>query len=99
MECLGLSFKDVRELFGKVDGIPDRAEWKSATLAFPETPDEEHTVHFRDILEAIQALLGNPAHTKEICYRPRKVFSDQTRSNRIYSEMWTGMWWSTIQVC
>lgn len=46
-----------------------------ATLAFPENPDEEHTVHFRDILEAIQALLGNPAHTKHIVYRPCRVFS------------------------
>ena len=46
-----------------------------ATLAFPENPDEEHTIHFHDILEAIQALLGNPAHTKHIVYRPRRVFS------------------------
>lgn len=93
-----LSFKNVRELFGKVDDIPDRAKWKTATLAFPENPDEEHTVHFRDILEAIQALLGNPAHTKHIVYRPRRVFSDHTRTNQIYSEMWTGLWWNAIQV-
>lgn len=75
MESLELSFKNVRELFGKVDDIPDRAKWKTATLVFPENPDEEHTVHFCDILEAIQALLGNPAHTKHIVYWPRRVFS------------------------
>ncbi|EPS99694.1 hypothetical protein FOMPIDRAFT_1050476 [Fomitopsis schrenkii] len=99
VERLELSFKNVRELFGKVDNIPDRAKWKTATLSFPETPDEEHTVHFRDILEAIQALLGNPTHTKHIVYRPRRVFSDHTRNNQVYSEMWTGLWWNAIQEC
>ena len=96
---MGLSFNGVRDLYGIVDGIPDRAKWKSASLAFPDAPDEEHIVHFRDILEAIQALLGNPAHTKQIVYRPRRVFSDETRTNQIYSEMWTGLWWNAIQVC
>ena len=55
-------------------------------------------VQFRDPLEAIRTLLGNPAHAQDIVYKPKKVFSDRTKEKRIYSEMWTGKWWHSIQV-
>ncbi|KAH9929290.1 uncharacterized protein B0H18DRAFT_1117630 [Fomitopsis serialis] len=42
VEKLGLTFKDVRELLLKVDDIPDRAAWKTASLSFPDRPDEIH---------------------------------------------------------
>ncbi|KAL6301703.1 hypothetical protein BKA93DRAFT_818859 [Sparassis latifolia] len=32
-------------------------------------------------------------------YVPKRIFTDQNKDNRIYSEMWTGLWWNTIQVC
>ncbi|KAH9910235.1 uncharacterized protein B0H18DRAFT_823376, partial [Fomitopsis serialis] len=92
VEKLELSFKDVRQLFQKVDSIPDRASWQTATLTFPDRPDEKHMVRYRDIIEAIKALVGNPAHAKHIVYRPKRVFADQSRLRRIYTEMWTGLW-------
>ena len=49
-------------------------------------------------MEAIKSLLGDPAHTNEIVYAPRKIFSSQARDNRIYTEMWTGKWWHAVQV-
>ena len=55
-------------------------------------------VQFHDPLEAIRTLLGNPAHAQDIVYKPKKVFSDETKEKRIYSEMWTGKWWHSIQV-
>ncbi|KAH9912827.1 uncharacterized protein B0H18DRAFT_887368 [Fomitopsis serialis] len=98
VEKLGLTFKDVRELFIKVDALPDRAAWKTTSLTFPDRIDEQHLVRYRDILEAIKALLGNPAHAKDVVYRPRRVFADRSRTKRIYSEMWTGLWWNAVQV-
>ncbi|KAH9913778.1 uncharacterized protein B0H18DRAFT_887721 [Fomitopsis serialis] len=98
LEKLGLTFKDVRQLFMKVDTIPDRATWKTTSLTFPDRLDEVHLVRYRDILEAIKALFGNPAHAKDIVYRPRRVFADVSRTRRIFTEMWTGLWWSAVQV-
>ncbi|KAH9916701.1 uncharacterized protein B0H18DRAFT_830394, partial [Fomitopsis serialis] len=98
IEKLGLTFKDVRELFMKVDGIPDRASWNTSSLTFPDRPDEAHLVRYRDILEAIKALLGNPSYAKHIVYRPRRVFADRSRTKRIFTEMWTGLWWNAVQV-
>ncbi|KAH9913750.1 uncharacterized protein B0H18DRAFT_887798, partial [Fomitopsis serialis] len=92
VEKLGLTFKDVRELLLKVDDIPDRAAWKTASLSFPDRPDEIHLVRYRDILQAIKALLGNPTYAKHIVYRPRQVFSDRSKQKRVYTEMWTGLW-------
>ncbi|KAH9921595.1 uncharacterized protein B0H18DRAFT_880019 [Fomitopsis serialis] len=98
VEKLGLTFKDVRQLFMKVDTIPDRATWKTTSLTFPDRLDEVHLIRYRDILEAIKALLGNPAHAKHIVYRPRRVFADTSKTRRIFTEMWTGLWWSSVQV-
>ena len=42
--------------------------------------------------------LGNPAHAKDIVYRPRKIFKNASKTTRIYNEMWTGEWWNTVQV-
>ncbi|KAI0055813.1 hypothetical protein BV25DRAFT_1921497 [Artomyces pyxidatus] len=64
---------------------------------FEDKPDNKHLVQYRDPLEAIEALLGNPAHAKHIVYRPRKVFSSQTKEVRVYNEIWTGKWWYSVQ--
>lgn len=82
----------------KVDSIPDRATWKTAKLCFRDREEEEHLVRYRDIIEAIKALLGNPAYAKDIVYRPKRIFTDRSKSKRIFSEMWTGVWWNAIQV-
>ncbi|KAH9910856.1 uncharacterized protein B0H18DRAFT_820781, partial [Fomitopsis serialis] len=97
VEKLGLTFKDVRELFMKIDAIPEMAAWKTSSLAFPDRPDEKHLVRYRDILEAIKALLGNPSYAKYIVYRPKRVFTDRSRTKRIFTEMWTGLWWNAVQ--
>ncbi|KAJ7820515.1 hypothetical protein B0H14DRAFT_3147084 [Mycena olivaceomarginata] len=83
---LGLSYTNIRGLNQIVDSIPERAGiWTSKTLSFPDRPTEKYLIRYRDPLNAIRALLGNPAHAKDI------------RDNRIYNEMWTGKWWTVIQ--
>ncbi|KAJ7757871.1 hypothetical protein B0H14DRAFT_3598556 [Mycena olivaceomarginata] len=64
--------------------------WTSRALSFPDRPAEKYLIRYRDPLAAIRALLGNPAHAKDIVYIP-------TRKNRVYNEMWTGKWWTGIQ--
>ncbi|KAH9924485.1 uncharacterized protein B0H18DRAFT_877763 [Fomitopsis serialis] len=97
-EKLGLSYHNTRALLQKVDSLPERARWKERWLSFKDRPGERHLLQFRCIIEAIKALLGNPAHADHIVYRPSWMFSDETKKNRIYSEMWTGKWWHAVQV-
>jgi hypothetical protein len=93
-----LSYHNIRGLHKLVDHVPPRAAWKTQEIWFKSDPDDKHIIHYRDPLDAVRTLLGNPAHASDIIYKPRKIFRDASRSTRIYNEMWTGEWWNTIQV-
>ncbi|KAH9976966.1 hypothetical protein BJV74DRAFT_781398 [Russula compacta] len=96
---LGLSFSNTHAVHELVDKIPDCAgDWTSKYLSFKDHPEEKHIICYRSVVEAIQCLWGDPALSKHLVYVLKKVFSDDTRSNQIYSEMWTGSWWHVVQV-
>ena len=96
---LGLSFQNTRALHQIVDDIPDRAgQWTTMSLTFKDRPLEKHTIRYRNVVEAIECLWGDPALSKYMVYAPKKIFSDANQDNRIYNEMWTGSWWHVIQV-
>lgn len=67
-------------------------------LAFKDRPEEIHVIRHRDIVEAVRCLWGDPGLAKHMVYKPKKIFSDASRTNRIYNEMWTGSWWHAVQV-
>lgn len=50
-------------------------------------------------MEAVRSLLGDPALASDIVYKPRKVFTNGDKTDRIYTEVWTGQWWHVVQVC
>ncbi|CAA7269607.1 unnamed protein product [Cyclocybe aegerita] len=98
-EKLGLSFKNIREIHQTIDNdIPDRAGiWKTEDLFFDDAPDVPYTIRYRDPLEAVRSLWGDPSLAKHLVYRPQKVFTDEDRMSCVYTEMWTGDWWNGVQ--
>jgi len=58
-----------------VNSVPNRAKWKTQELWYKSDPKDKHIIHYHDLKELISALLGNPAHAKDIVYRPKKVFT------------------------
>lgn len=94
-----MSYHNIRALHKKIDSVPARAgKWATRHLSFPDRPDEKYTIRYRNPVEAIKSLWGDPELASHLVYRPKKIFTDETRSKRIYSEMWTGKWWHAIQV-
>ncbi|KAG0708254.1 hypothetical protein DFH29DRAFT_994508 [Suillus ampliporus] len=93
----GLAYHNTRGLHQTIDSVPPHAKWQSTFLAFADKPDHKHELHYRNLVDAIRTLLGNPAHAKDIIYKPATVFTDNTYSSHIYNEMWTGHWWHAIQ--
>ncbi|KAL1700331.1 hypothetical protein EV121DRAFT_214394, partial [Schizophyllum commune] len=90
-ERLGLSFKNTYHMHKTIDKLDKRAgEWHTERMRYPDTPDEEHVLYFREPLEAIRSLWGDPTLAQHLVYRPSQVFADATRADRVYSEMWTG---------
>ena len=75
----------MRTLLQKVDSMPDRAPWMEQWITFKDRPGEKHLVQYRDIIIAMKALLGNPAHADKIVYRPSHVFTDGSRKGRVSS--------------
>jgi hypothetical protein len=88
-EKLGLSYHNTRSLHQILDDIPSYIQ---------RSPDQTFTIRHRDIIESIRSLWGDSAHAKNLVYAPRKVFTDNSKTNRVFSEMWTAKWWNTIQV-
>ncbi|KAJ3748191.1 hypothetical protein EV360DRAFT_89847, partial [Lentinula raphanica] len=97
---LGLTFNNARSMLQKVDAIPEKCgNWFTKQLAFKDRPNETFTLHYRDPIEAIKALWGDPSLTNEFVYKPAKLFrsSTLTEEERIFSEMWTSSFWHSVQ--
>jgi hypothetical protein len=56
-------------------------------------------VWFRDPIDCIKELIGNPMFAQHMHYAPQKVFTDETKEEAIFNEMHTGEWWWETQVC
>ena len=52
----------------------------------------------RDPVECIRELFANPAFKDKIHYKPQKVYTNESRTERVYGEMWEGQWWWKTQV-
>lgn len=79
-----------------MDQLPHAAgRWKEKVFSFPDHPEEQFVLRYRDALEAVKTLLGDPTFADDIVYKPRKLFS---QGKRVRTEMWTGDWWWTLHV-
>ncbi|KAF8911442.1 hypothetical protein CPB84DRAFT_1742860 [Gymnopilus junonius] len=50
-----------------------------------------------DPIKAIKTLFADPAFENDHVYGPKKVYTDSSKSSRIFSEMCTRKWWHAIQ--
>lgn len=77
--------------------MPSEAPWTTTQLSFTDKPEEKFFVQYRNVLDAVKALLGDTELAEHLVYRPSRVFTDNSRKSHVYSEMWTGKWWSSVQ--
>lgn len=54
--------------------------------------------YYRDMLECIRSLLGDPQFAQDLVFAPERHYTSHERKCRLYHEMYTGDWWWTIQV-
>lgn len=90
----------------KIDALPTGPEWfrDVITVTGNMMDAEDNLVEGdlelwrRDPLECIRDLIQNPAFNELMVYAPEKVYCDSKGHIRVYDEMWTGDWWSELQV-
>ncbi|KAF8812010.1 hypothetical protein BYT27DRAFT_7221289 [Phlegmacium glaucopus] len=86
-ECLGLSFKNTSELNKIID----------KSLPGLVIGDEVCEVYFRDVIQCIKALFGDPLFVPYLVFAPEKHYTDETKAKHMYHDMHTGRWWWSTQ--
>lgn len=71
--------------------LPKIPQWKSKQMSFPGYPTKVPIVlYYRDSLDCMEHLFGNPLFADKIDFQPRKIFETAEKLVRIYSEWMTG---------
>ncbi|KAH9016036.1 hypothetical protein EDB85DRAFT_1875359 [Lactarius pseudohatsudake] len=92
---LGLSYRTPKELNDIIDKeLPGCPPFKYQDLTIT---GDTHQVYFRDVLQCIRSLYGNPEFARDLAFAPERHYVDHGRACRVYSEMHTGDWWWTVQ--
>ncbi|KAI0086605.1 hypothetical protein BDY19DRAFT_864872, partial [Irpex rosettiformis] len=103
---LELSFKNQAQLIEAIDQLPGGPEWKCqpVTVAGDQKDingkelKEELELWFRDPVECIRELIGNPLFAAKMVFAPEKLFEDSGGEENVRNEMNTGKWWWEIQM-
>ena len=93
---LGLSFGSTKELNDIVDkAMPGRPQFETREVV---VEGEMLELHSWNILECIRSIYGDPEFTQDLAIAPECHYADQERTDRVFSEMYTGDWWWAVQV-
>jgi hypothetical protein len=85
----------VNELNSLVDSLPGRPSFKCQNV---QIGNESLEFHFRDVLDCIRAIYGDPEFVQDLVFAPERHYVDRERTQRVYSDMYTGDWWWSVQV-
>ena len=78
-----------------VDGLPGCPPFKCQDI---HIGGQTLQFHFRDILHCIHGIYGDPEFVRDLVFAPERHYVDHERTCRVYSEMYTGDWWWSVQV-
>ena len=53
---------------------------------------------FRDIIQCIRALFGDPDFAPYLIFAPERHYTDNDKEEMVYHDMYTGAWWCFTQV-
>ncbi|KAJ7870405.1 hypothetical protein B0H13DRAFT_2556335 [Mycena leptocephala] len=104
------SYHGKTEFFGKIDDLPSGVKWQCKEIDVKgDLPDldkdptgatmrgETVELWFRDPVECVRELIGNPMFRNAMRFGPEELYTDEKGQIRLFEEMWTGDWWKEIQ--
>jgi hypothetical protein len=97
VDRLGLSYRTSKELNNIINKKlfgPPQFQCQDLTIG-----GEHLEFHYRDIIQCIRALFGDPEFVPDLVFAPERRYTDSSQTCRIYNEMHTGDWWCSVQVC
>ncbi|KAH8102792.1 hypothetical protein DFH11DRAFT_1521671, partial [Phellopilus nigrolimitatus] len=85
------SFTSCKEMREKIEKLPSPPKWKETKVSVKGgTTKKPLTLLYRDGLECFKYLFGNPLFQNHMDFIPRRVYTDNTQKERLYSEIMTG---------
>ena len=100
------SFDKKKSFLETIDSLPIGAPWTIKHI--PMTGDildddgvmrtETAELWFRDPVECVKELIGNPAFKAVMDYAPTRLFVDAEGNEEFISEMSSASWWWKMQV-
>jgi hypothetical protein len=94
-----LSFKSAKELRNRIELLPSGPQWLMQNIQVPGgTTSTDLTLYYRDGLEVFKFLFGNPVFESFMVYEPYKVYTNQGKEKRLYTDMMSGDWAWECQV-
>ncbi|KAI9429943.1 hypothetical protein BJY52DRAFT_1093078, partial [Lactarius psammicola] len=95
VDRLQLSYHTPKELNDIIDReLPGRPPFKCEDM---DIAGDTLQFYFRDILQCIRSLYGDPEFARDLVFAPERHYTDHNRTCRVYSEMHTGDWWWAVQ--
>ncbi|KAK7029714.1 hypothetical protein R3P38DRAFT_3314401 [Favolaschia claudopus] len=99
------SFHNKRAFLRRIDALPQGPPWYCQVFEIigdevdgnGKKKTESVELWYRNPLDCIRELLGNPAFKEKMSFVPRRFFRNPDGTNREWSEMWTAEWWWEIQ--
>ncbi|KAG0693995.1 hypothetical protein DFH29DRAFT_985378 [Suillus ampliporus] len=95
-EHLSLSFKNVNGLNSIVDHeLPTgRPKFKREQIV---VAGEAFDVYYRNIIECVRSLYGDPDFTRYLAFAPERHYTDKDETVHLFHDMHTGKWWWDTQ--
>ena len=59
---------------------------------------ETYKIFFRDVLDCLRALFGEPEFVPHLVFLPERHYADSDHTVRLFHDMHTGKWWWAAQV-
>jgi len=93
---VGLSYRTVKQLNNLIDHkLPGWPPFQSKELLISQ---ERLHFHYRDALECIRSLFGDPQYAQDLVFAPERHYTSHERESHLYHKMYACDWWWTIQV-
>ncbi|KAJ6490951.1 hypothetical protein C8R45DRAFT_1053149 [Mycena sanguinolenta] len=85
-----LSFTSAKDLRSRIESLPAGPKWKATVWKTPYPTKKPLNLYYRDPVECLQALLGNPLVQDHIHYTPFRLWESAAKLMRTYTEWLSG---------
>ena len=99
MKSRPFSFSSAQELRTRIELLPSPPRWKADEIEVEGRDTKDPLIfYYRDGLDCFKFLLANPLFIDYMDVSPRREYTDEKKSERLYNEIMTGDLAWTLQV-